>query len=101
MSAPAAPMAPKARLSTPVAWYRTTIPTPDSAYAPPVASPITMYGLKNSQSTPNTANATLSIKPPGHSYLLAPCSRSLLGGVELELLLPDARLSDLRVDCLD
>src|SRR5215831_17430002 len=39
--APIAPTAPKARYSTPVARYRTTSPTPDRAYTPPRARPLT------------------------------------------------------------
>src|SRR5215467_2289777 len=41
VSAPIAPTAPKARYSTPVARYRTTSPTPDRAYTPPRARPLT------------------------------------------------------------
>src|SRR5271156_3089307 len=41
VSAPSAPTAPKARYSTPVARYRTTSPTPDRAYTPPRARPLT------------------------------------------------------------
>src|SRR6516162_10994258 len=41
MNAPIAPTAPKARYSTPVARYRTTSPTPDRAYTPPRARPLT------------------------------------------------------------
>src|SRR6516165_6202153 len=41
MNAPIAPTAPKARYSTPVARYRTTSPTPDRAYTPPKARPLT------------------------------------------------------------
>src|SRR6516164_2307725 len=40
-NAPSAPTAPKARYSTPVARYRTTSPTPDRAYTPPRARPLT------------------------------------------------------------
>ena len=50
-------MAPNARFSTPVARYSTTRPTPESAYTPPNASPITMKGLRNSHSTPNMLKA--------------------------------------------
>ena len=42
MKAPIAPTAPNARLSTPVARYSTTSPTPDRAYSPPRARPVTM-----------------------------------------------------------
>src|SRR5580704_13580370 len=49
ISAPTAPTAPKARYSTPVARYRTTSPTPDRAYTPPRARPLTMNGSKLSQ----------------------------------------------------
>src|SRR5690349_23014125 len=49
ISAPIAPTAPKARYSTPVARYRTTSPTPDRAYTPPRARPLTMKGSKFSQ----------------------------------------------------
>src|ERR1700755_465679 len=38
--APIAPTAPKARYSTPVARYRTTMPTPDRAYTPPRDRPV-------------------------------------------------------------
>src|SRR6516165_470985 len=41
MNAPIAPTAPKARYSTPVARYKTTSPTPDRAYTPPRARPLT------------------------------------------------------------
>src|SRR5207342_3828107 len=65
--APAAPTAPNARFSTPVALYSTTMPTPESAYTPPSARPSTMYGFRNSQSTPNTEKATtLDIGNRGH-----------------------------------
>ena len=49
MNAPIAPTAPNARFRTPVARYRTTVPTPDRAYTPPRARPVTMNGLKSSQ----------------------------------------------------
>src|SRR5271167_329754 len=49
VSAPIAPTAPKARYSTPVARYRTTSPTPDRAYTPPRARPLTMNGSKSCQ----------------------------------------------------
>src|SRR5690349_22243115 len=49
ISAPIAPTAPKARYSTPVARYRTTSPTPDRAYTPPRARPLTMNGSKSAQ----------------------------------------------------
>src|SRR5579875_1443896 len=49
ISAPIAPTAPKARYTTPVARYRTTMPTPESAYTPPSASPETMNGWKSCQ----------------------------------------------------
>jgi len=58
--APAAPIAPNARFSTPVARYSTTSPTPESAYTPPNARPITMKGLSSCQSTPNTLSARTS-----------------------------------------
>src|SRR5215471_8497905 len=45
--APSAPTAPYARLSTPVARNRTTIPTPDSANTPPSARPSTRYGRRS------------------------------------------------------
>ena len=49
ISAPIAPTAPKARYSTPVARYSTTSPTPDRAYTPPRARPLTMNGSKSDQ----------------------------------------------------
>src|SRR5580693_6501944 len=49
VSAPIAPTAPKARYSTPVARYSTTSPTPDRAYTPPRARPLTMNGSKSDQ----------------------------------------------------
>src|SRR6202043_4167246 len=49
ISAPMAPTAPKARYSTPVARYSTTSPTPDRAYTPPRARPLTMNGSKSDQ----------------------------------------------------
>src|ERR1700751_2698361 len=49
VSAPAAPTAPKARYSTPVPRYSTTSPTPDRAYTPPRARPLTMNGSKSDQ----------------------------------------------------
>src|SRR5580693_4613171 len=49
VSAPSAPTAPKARYSTPVARYSTTSPTPDRAYTPPRARPLTMNGSKSDQ----------------------------------------------------
>src|SRR4029077_13189087 len=49
ISAPIAPTAPKARYSTPVARYRTTSPTPDRAYTPPRARPLTINGSKSTQ----------------------------------------------------
>ena len=53
--------------STPVARYSTTSPTPESAYTPPNARPITMNGLTNCQSTPNRLNAsTPVIEASGH-----------------------------------
>src|SRR5580765_7790316 len=91
-------MAPNARFSTPVARYRTTSPTPESAYTPPNARPITMNGLMNCHSTPNTLNASTSvIEACGHPdhRLLLPC---LLAAVELDLLLQGARLGDRLVD---
>ena len=39
-----APTAPNARFSTPVVRYSTTIPTPERAYTPPSANPVTMNG---------------------------------------------------------
>src|SRR6266487_6233736 len=42
-------MAPNARYTTPVARYRTTSPTPESAYTPPRARPLTMNGWKSCQ----------------------------------------------------
>ena len=55
-----------AMFSTPVARYSTTSPTPESAYTPPNARPITMNGLRNSQSTPKTLSAsTLFIEASG------------------------------------
>src|SRR3954466_7002946 len=92
-------MAPNARFSTPVAWYSTTTPTPESAYTLPSASPRTMYGLRKIQSTPNTVVVAKLIigthgRPDLHSYLL-------LAGVQLELLLQRAGLCELRVDIPD
>src|SRR5580700_5820803 len=49
VSAPIAPTAPKARYSTPVARYSTTSPTPDRAYTPPRARPLTINGSKSDQ----------------------------------------------------
>src|SRR4051812_15383546 len=73
--------------STPVARYSTTRPTPESAYTPPNASPMTMNGLTNCQSTPNTLNASTLII----------CSTA----VQVELLLPRAGLGDRLVDRLE
>src|SRR5919112_3802428 len=49
MSAPIAPIAPNARLSTPVVRYSTTSPTPERAYTPPRARPVAMNGRNSSQ----------------------------------------------------
>src|ERR1700730_7626997 len=49
ITAPTAQTAPKARYSTPVARYSTTSPTPDRAYTPPRARPLTMNGSKSCQ----------------------------------------------------
>src|ERR1700730_5109313 len=49
ITAPTAQTAPKARYSTPVARYSTTSPTPDRAYTPPRARPLTMNGSKSDQ----------------------------------------------------
>src|SRR5579863_8418119 len=53
ISAPMAPTAPKARYSTPVARYSTTSPTPDRAYTPPRARPLTINGSKSDQGGTN------------------------------------------------
>ncbi len=39
MWAPMAPIAPNAKLTTPVVWYRTTSPVPVTAYMAPKARP--------------------------------------------------------------
>src|ERR1700754_152964 len=49
MNAPIAPIAPEARLSTPVARESTTSPTPDREYTPPRPRPATMKGWKSCQ----------------------------------------------------
>src|SRR5712691_5899438 len=50
ISEPRAPTAPYARLSTPVARYSTTSPTPDRANTPPRARPRTRNGLRSGTS---------------------------------------------------
>src|SRR6516162_7496502 len=55
MNAPIAPTAPKARYSTPVARYRTTSPTPDRAYTPPRARPLT----RNCSSSDQLGNSVI------------------------------------------
>src|SRR5712691_12333078 len=51
ISEPRAPTAPYARLSTPVARYSTTSPTPDRANTPPRARPRTRNGLRSGKRT--------------------------------------------------
>src|SRR4249920_216503 len=80
------------------------MPTPESAYTPPSARPSTMYGFRNSQSTPNTEKATtLDIGYRGHpdQFRCLVFAFGLLLRVELELLLPLAGLRDRLVDRRD
>src|SRR5439155_19966175 len=66
-----------------------------------------MYGLRNSQSTPNTVNpTTLGIEAPERSdlrgvHLPIRLARPSLSGVELELLLPFPGLPQRRIHRLD
>src|SRR5580693_5237187 len=69
-SAPMAPTAPKARYSTPVARYSTTSPTPDRAYTPPRARPLTMNGSKSDQGGIDLLGGRRGCRGAGHAAVL-------------------------------
>src|SRR5580698_3666104 len=70
VSAPIAPTAPKARYSTPVARYSTTSPTPDRAYTPPRARPLTMNGSKSDQGGIDLLGGRRGCRGAGHAAVL-------------------------------
>ena len=60
--APIAPTAPKARFRTPVARYRTTMPTPDRAYTPPRDKPVNEKLLDVSQAWHGSSDALIACR---------------------------------------
>src|SRR4026209_2239663 len=96
MLAPIAPIAPKAKLSTPVVRYRTSSPVPDMAYTAPNASPEMRNG--NSCDVSNISGSLRWSSSVGRSWTW---TWSVGEGPEPELLLGGPRLDQRFVESGD